>query len=64
MERKENDMKKIIIVVKEGFVQEVLSDEDMCVTVIDFDSVDRKEEEIKELTDFVDQEKKRLKSVY
>ena len=55
-------MKKIVIVVGDGHVETVFSNEDVEVEVVDFDSTFSKEEQ-QELGDYVDQCRQTMKEV-
>ena len=55
-------MKKIIIVVGDGQVETVFSNEDVEVEVVDFDSTFSKEEQ-QELGDYVDQCRQTMKEI-
>lgn len=57
-------MKEIFIVVRGGLIEEVLSNEDIEVTIVDFDEIYRTEEESKGLTKFIEQKREQLKTVY
>ena len=47
-------MKTVYIVVRDGMVDEVYADEDMCVEIIDFDNTDP--DEVDECEDYYDNE--------
>ena len=55
-------MKKIVIVVGDGKVETVFSNEDVEVEVVDFDSTFSKEEQ-QELGDYVDQCRQTMKEI-
>lgn len=55
-------MKKIVIVVGDGHVETVFSNEDVEVKVVDFDSTFSKEEQ-QELGDYVDKCRQTMKEV-
>ena len=55
-------MKKIVIVVSDGHVETVFSNEDVEVEVVDFDSTFSKEEQ-QELGDYVDKCRQTMKEV-
>ena len=55
-------MKKIVIVVGDGQVETVFSNEDVEVEVVDFDSTFSKEEQ-QELGDYVDQCRQTMKEI-
>ena len=55
-------MKKIVIVVGDGHVETVFSNEDVEVEVVDFDSTFSKEEQ-QELGDYVDKCRQTMKEI-
>ena len=55
-------MKKIVIVVSDGHVETVFSNEDVEVEVVDFDSTFSKEEQ-QELGDYIDKCRQTMKEV-
>lgn len=54
-------MKKIVIVVADGRVESVFSNEDVEVEVVDFDMCDEEEQE--ELGDYIDECRETMKEV-
>ena len=55
-------MKKIVIVVSDGHVETVFSNEDVEVEVVDFDSTFSKEEQ-QELGDYIDKCRQTMKEI-